>query len=122
MGARQKVIVTHDPNEIDQEQLLMVKVLKLDGLDAIIPGTANLSFNIEFSSTADPERMLVSNIGGVIIKKLAVKFQGNEILGVDDFNMFSCYQDLWKTESEKWNTVRQGIIYSRGCTENCMTL
>ena len=46
----------------------------------------------------------------------------NEILGVDDFDVFACYSDLWKTESKKQNSMRQGIIYSGGCTENCMKL
>ena len=71
---------------------------------------------------ADPKRALVNNIGRVIFKKLAVKFEGNEILGVDDFDVFGCYQDLWKTESEKQNSVRQSIIHINGCTENCMKL
>ena len=38
--------------------------------------------------------MLVSNIGRAIIKKLAVKFEGNEILSIDDFDIFACYQDV----------------------------
>ena len=59
--------------------------------DVIVPGTANLSFNIELSATADAKRTLVSNIGGAIVKKLAVKFEGNEILSVDDFDIFACY-------------------------------
>ena len=33
----------------------------------IVPGTANLSFNIELSTTADPKRMLVSDVGRAII-------------------------------------------------------
>ena len=73
---------------------------------------ANLSFNTELSSTADANRTLVSNIGRAIVKKLAVKFEGNEI----------CYRDLWKTKSEKRNTILQGIISSDGCTENCIKL
>ena len=40
---------------------------------------AKLSFNIELSITADLKRTLVSNIGRAILKKLAVKFKGNEI-------------------------------------------
>ena len=32
------------------------------------------------------------------MKKLAVKFKGNEILGVDDADIFACNRDLWKTE------------------------
>ena len=100
-GTRQKVIVTHNPSEIDQAQLLEIKFPNLGSDDVIIPGTANLSFNIELTSTADLNRTLVSNIGRAIVKKLAVKFEGNEILSVDDYDIFACYIDLWKTGSEK---------------------
>ena len=82
----------------------------------------NLSFNIELSSTTDPNRTLVSNIGRAVIKKLAVKFEGNEIMSVDDFDVFACYRDLWKTKSEKRNAIWQGIISTDGCTENCIKL
>ena len=119
-GARQKVIVTHNPSEIDQAQLLLVRFLNLGSDDVIVPGMVNLSFNTELSSTADPKRTLVSNIGRVIIKKLAVKFEGNEILSMDDFDMFACYRDLWKTKSEKRNAMQQGIISNGGCTNNCI--
>ena len=50
----------------------------------------NLSFNIELTSAMDANRTLVSDIGRAIIKKLAVKFEGN-IMSVDDFNVFACY-------------------------------
>ena len=90
--------------------------------DVIIPGTANLSFNIKLSSTVDANRILVSNIGRAIIKKLAVKFEGNEIMSVDDYDVLACYLDLWKTKSEKRNAIRQGIISTDGCTENCIKL
>ena len=66
-GTGQKVIVTHNPYEIGQNQLLMVKFPNLASDDVIIPRTANLSFNIELTSTADPKRKLVSNIGRAII-------------------------------------------------------
>ena len=48
---------------------------------------ANLSFNIELTSPVDANRTLFNNIGRAIIKKLAVKFEGNEIMSVDDFNV-----------------------------------
>ena len=83
-----------NPSEIDQNQLLLVKFLNFCGDDVIIPGTANLSFNIELSSTANPKRSLVSNIGRAIVKKLVVKFEGDEILGVDNFDVFASYRDL----------------------------
>ena len=93
-GTRQKVIVTHNPSEIDQAQLKEVKLPNLGSDDVTIPGTVNFSFNIELSSTADPNRTLVSKIGRVIVKKLAVKFEENEIMSADNYDMFTCYQDL----------------------------
>ena len=83
---------------------------------------ANLSFNIELTSTTEQNRTLVSNIGRAIIKILAVKFEGNEIMSVDNFNVSACYRDLWKTKSEKRNAIRQGIISTDGCMENCIKL
>ena len=121
-GTRQKVIVTHNPSKIDQNQELLVRFPNLGSDDVIIPGTANLSFNIELTSTADANRTLVSNIGRAIIKKLAVKFEEKEIMSVDDFDVLACYRDLWKTKSEKRNAIRQGIISTDGCTENCVKL
>ena len=44
-------------------------------------------------------------IGRAIVKKLAVKFKGNEIMSVDDFDVLACYRDLRKTKSEKRNAI-----------------
>ena len=121
-GTRQKVIVTQNPSEIDQNQQLLVRFPNLGSDDVIVPGTAKLSFNVELSSTADTKRTLVSNVGRAVIKKLGVKFEGNEILSIDDFDIFACYRDLWKTKPEKRNAIRQGIISDDGCTENSIKL
>ena len=100
----------------------MVRCPNLGSDDIIVPGMVNLSFNIELSTTTDTKRTLVSNIGRAIVKKLAMKFEGNEILSIDDYDVFACYQDLWKTKSEKVNAIRQGIISNDGCTESCIKL
>ena len=101
-GTRQKVIVTHNPSEIDQAQLLEVKFPNLGSDDIIIPGTANLSFNIELSSTADPNRTLVSNIGRAIVKNTS--------------------SHVWETKSEKRTAIQRGIISTDECMENCIKL
>ena len=121
-GTRQKVIVTHSPSEIDRAQELLVRFPNLGSDDIIIPGTANISLNIELTSAIDTNRTVVSKIGRAIIKKLAVKLEGNEIMSMDDFDVFACYQDLWKTKSEKRNAIHQGIISNDSCTENCIKL
>ena len=121
-GTRQKVIVTHNPSEIDQAQELLVRFANLGSDDVIIPGMANLSFNIELTSNVDANRTLLSNIGRAIMKKLAVKFEGNGIMSLDDYDLFTCYRDLWKTKPEKRNAIRQGIISTDGFMENCIKL
>ena len=83
---------------------------------------ANLSFNIELTSNVDANRTLVINIGRDIIKKFAVKFERNEIMSIDDHDVFACYRDLWKTKLEKRNAIRQGIISNDGFMEICIKL
>ena len=93
-GIKQKIIVTHNASEIDQNQLLMVRFPNLGSDDVIIPGSVNLSFDVSVESSVDKKRRLVSNIGRAFIKRLAVKFEGNEILSIDDYDVFACYRDL----------------------------
>ena len=42
-GTRQKVIVTHNPREINQNQDLLVRFSNVGSDDVIVPGTVNLS-------------------------------------------------------------------------------
>ena len=90
-GTRQKIIITHNPSEIDQNQLLLDRFPNVGNEDAIVPGTTNHYFNIKLNSVNDKHRMLVTNVGRAIVKKLAVKLEGNEILSIDDFDVFACY-------------------------------
>ena len=56
-----------------------------------------------------PKRTSVNNIGRAIVKKLAVKFEGNEILSIDNFDIFAYSRDLWKTKSEKRDAIRHHL-------------
>ena len=58
-GTKQKIIIIHNPSEIDQNHQLLVRFPNLGNDDVIVPGTVNLSFNNELSSKADPNRTLV---------------------------------------------------------------
>ena len=44
--------------------------------------------------TLPPPQNLERALGRAIIKKLAVKFEGNEIMSVDDFDVFAFFRDL----------------------------
>ena len=43
-------------------------------------------------------------------------------MSVDDYDIFACYRDLWKTASEKKNAIQHGFISTDGFTVNCMKL
>ena len=43
-------------------------------------------------------------------------------MSVDNYDIFTCYQDLWKTKSENRNAIQQGIISTDRCMENCIKL
>ena len=83
----------------------------------IIPGTTNLTFNISLLGT-DVNRTLVKNLGRNIIRKLVVKLESNEIISIDDCDIFHSYYDCWKSTTERRNAVFQGIVEVGGQTEN----
>ena len=85
----------------------------------IIPSTTKLTFNITLAGT-DPNRTLVENLGGNIIRKLVVKLEGNEIISIDDYNILYSYYDCWKCKTERLNTVFQGIVEADSQTENAI--
>ena len=55
-GNRRNQTKSNCPSTIDQNQDLLVRFPKLGNDDVSIPGMANLSFNIELTSTADLNR------------------------------------------------------------------
>ena len=110
-GVRQSVVITNNPNTIDQNQQLLVRFPNLGAHDVIVPGTARLAFKITLDSE-DANRTVVQNLGRAIVKKTVIKISGYEVMSVDDSDVFNCYGDLWKTASEKKNDQYQGIDMS----------
>ena len=85
----------------------------------ILPGPTKLTFNISLSGT-DANRTLVKNSGRNITRKLAVKLEGNEIISIDDCDIFYSYYHCWKSTTERRNAVFQGIVEAGGQTENAI--
>ena len=114
-AVRQSVVITNNPSTIDQNQQLLARFPNLGSDDVIVPGTARLAFTISLTST-DANRTLVQNIGRAIVKKITIRISGNEIMSIDDADVFYCYQDLWKTARERANAQYQGIDTSTART------
>ena len=68
----------------------------------------------------DVNRTLVGNLGRNIIRKLAVKLEGNEIISTDDYDVLYSYYDCWKCTTARHNAVFQGIVEANGQSENAI--
>ena len=118
-GLRQHIIKTNNPSTIRPDKLLTVRFPDLKENQLIIPGTTKLTFNISLAGT-DANRTLVKNLGKNIIRKLVVKLEGNEIISIDDYDIFYSYYDCWKCTTERLNAVFQGIDEADSQTENAI--
>ena len=107
-GVRQSVVITNNPSTIDQNQQLLVRFPNLSSNDVIVPGTARLAFEIDLISK-DQNATIYQNIGRAIIKKTVIRISGNEVMSIDDSDIYHCYIDLWKSPSERANMAYQGI-------------
>ena len=107
-AVRQSVVITNNPATIDKSQQLLVRFPNLGSNDVVVPGFVRLAFTISLTST-DANRTLVQNIGRAAVKKLTIKISGNEVMSIDDSDVYYCYQDLWKTALEREKTQYQGI-------------
>ena len=107
-GVCQSVIATNNPSTTDQNQQLLVRIPNLGAHDVIVPGTARLAFTISLSST-DANRTVVQNLGRSVVKKTTIKISGNEVMSIDDSDVYCGYADLWKTAQERVNMHYQGI-------------
>ena len=107
-GVRQSVVITNKPSTIDQNQQLLVRFPNLGAHDVIVPAAARLAFRMTLNSK-DANRTVVQNLGRAIVEKTVIKISGNEVMSVDDSDVFNCYGDLWKTALERKNDQYQGI-------------
>ena len=107
-GIRQSVVITNNPSTIDQNQQLLVRFPNLSNNDVIVPGTVRLAFEIELTSK-DENATIYQNIGRAIIKKTTIRISGNEVMSIDDSDIYHCYIDLWKTTTERINMAYQGV-------------
>ena len=61
------------------------------------------------ADTNDANRTIVQNIDRAITKQVAIKISDNEVLSIEDADVYYCCRDLWKTTNERLNSQYQGI-------------
>jgi len=113
-GNRQKIVVTNNPSTIDANQILTIRFPNLGENDVIVPGTVRLAFNIMLNGGTDANCTTVNNLGRAIVKKISVKLEGQEVMSLDDADIYLCYRDLWMTDKERLNAAYYGIHVGDG--------
>ena len=107
-GIRQSVVITINPSTIDQNQQLLVRFPNLSDNDVIVPRSAHLALTIELQGNY-PNATVYQNLGRAIIKKTTTRISGNEVMSIDDSDIYHCYVDLWTSPTKRINMAYQGI-------------
>jgi len=105
-ATRQHVVQTHNPSSIQPGQMLQVRFPNIGSDDVIVPGSFFISGALKITSTKDPKRTGVLNIGRKIVKTLKVYFESNEVLSISNYDKIMTYFDLWLAKS-RW--IPKGI-------------
>ena len=92
-GIRQSVVIINNPSTIDQNQQPLVRFPNLSDNDVIVPRSARLAFTIDLTST-DANATVFPNLDRTIIKKTTIRISGNEVMSIDDSDIYHCYVDL----------------------------
>jgi len=93
-GNRQGIVVTKNPSTIDANQILTIRFPNLGENDVIILGTAHLAFNITLNGDTVANHTIVNNLGRALVKKISVKLEGQEVMSLDDADIYLCYRDV----------------------------
>ena len=100
--------ITHIPSTIGPGQLLLIRFPSLSKHDVIVTGTARLAFTITLSSV-DANRTVVQNLGRAIVEKTTIRVSGNEMMSIDNSDVYHCCNEIWRISSERKNNQYQGI-------------
>jgi len=113
-ATRQHVVQTHNPSSIQPGQMLQVRFPNIGPDDVIVPGSFFISGALKLTSTKDPKRTVVPNVGRKIIKTLKVYFESNEVLSISNYDEIMTYFDLWLSKKAKSRRIPQGIQTAKG--------
>jgi len=104
-GNRQGIVVTNNPSTIDANKIVTIRFPNLGENDVIIPGTARLVFNItpKWRHRRRSHHYYQPRSGAR--EKITVKLAGQEVMSLDDADIYICFRDLWITDKGRLNAA-----------------
>jgi len=104
---RTKHTIIHNPSKASPNETLYVRVPKLAQDVLLVPGSVCVSFDLTVKGHS--YNHIRNNLGRIIVSKMAVKFGGECLFELNQYNVFKTYCDLFMTMNKKEQSVYQGM-------------
>ena len=99
---------TFNPSEANPGERLEVRVPKLNKNEVLVPGSLALRFDIDLSG-GHANNYLVQNVSRAPVSQQVVKFGGETLVDIVDFDVYKIFTDLFLPEETRRNMVAEGI-------------
>ena len=100
--------ITFNPSEANPGDRLEVRVPKLNKNEVLVPGSLALRFDIDLSG-GHANNHLVQNVSRALVKQQVVKFGGETLDDIVDFDVYKIFTDLFLPEETRGNMVAEGV-------------
>ena len=100
--------ITFNPSEANPGERLEVRVPKLNKNEVLVPGSLALRFDIDLSG-GHANNYLVQNVSRALVRQQVVKFGGETLDDIVDFDVYKIFTDLFLPEETRRNMVAEGI-------------
>ena len=100
--------VSFEPNEAKPGSTLIVNVPKLDENEVIAPNSISLLIDIDLTG-GHANNFLVQNVSRALVSKLVVKFSGEVLEDIHEYDTYKIFQDLFLPGEKRDNMVLEGI-------------
>ena len=79
----------------------------------IVPDIVEITFNLDIRSS-DKARIIVNNVGRALVKKKVLMLGSKETDKINNSDIYDTYKDLYLSEKEREEKLRQGIQPANG--------
>ena len=102
-GERTHHVVTYNPNRAKPGEVLYIRCPKLEDT-VVLTGKFNLVFDLKLNG--HNKNFVVQNLSANIISRLVLKFEGEILMDLTNYNLVQTYKDLY---SDRTNKTLYGI-------------
>ena len=100
--------ITFNPSEANPGERLEVRVPKLNKNEVLVPGSLALRFDIDLSG-GHANNYLVQKVSRALVSQQVVKFGGEILDDIVDFDVYKIFTDLFLPEETPGSMLAEGI-------------